>query len=121
MNSSFIQKASLTGSGNQKKLSFVNLSSQQMNPGLLNEWFAAQNSAMQPMPFTNDDIPVSQMEIRSVLSEKRNNVSELDRQQKIDTFFRENAQENRADFRTNSQKAWGVPLAYAEARATELL
>jgi hypothetical protein len=121
MDSSYVQRASLSGATNNKhKYTFTNLSSQEMNPGTLAQFYSSQNAAVQPMPYTHDDINVPEQHLRADLSESRNNVSETSRKQSADIFFRENTRTTKTDFRTPSQQAWNVPLSQTEVRATEM-
>ena len=122
MDSSYVQRASLNSGPAKDKhhVSFTNLSSQERTPGFLSEWYASQNAAVQPMPYTNDDINVPRQELSATMSEGRNNVSLLSKQQTADIFFRDNIRSTKVDFRTPSQQAWNVPLSQTEVRATEM-
>ena len=122
MDSSYVQQASLSSGTESRrhKYTFTNLSSQEMHPGMLAQWYSSQNAAVQPMPYTHDDIAVPEEELRAGLSEIRNNINEMYKKQTADIFFRENTRTTKADFRTPSQQTWNVPISQTEVRATEM-
>lgn len=122
MNSQYVQTASLNTKGSKNNVSFYNMSSQQQSPGYLVQWFEAQNSAMQPMPFTNSQIPIPEnTRFGDWLSEEATNVSSMNKTETLSTFFTENTRSGRAmDVRQQSQRLWGVPEHLAEARANDM-
>lgn len=120
MNPYYLQTASLQPSGAQHKVNFTNLSSQQLNPGHLVDFFVKADSAFQPMPYSQGDIPMDRVGVAHQLSEW-NNVSNLPRQNVLPGFFQyETPYTKDAYFRTPAQRMWGVPDHLLEARATEL-
>lgn len=116
----FVQSASLQPPGSQHRVSFTNLSSQQLNPGTLVQFMNAQGASMQPMPFTDGDIQTDRSGVARQDSEL-NNVSNLPRAPELSEFYRYNDPDSKdAHFRTPSQRVWNVPVHLLEARATEM-
>lgn len=101
-----------------KKRDFVTTSSQMADPGMLTTFFGTQTAAY-PMPFVLSDIPVAQQPIKSQISE-RNNVSELPRTATLPETFKNNVESKLVRFRTDSMRAFGVPLGLTELRATDV-
>lgn len=119
MNSAYIQRAS-QASANQTDVKFTNLSNQQMYPGDLFKFYGEQAAALQPMPFTNDDIQVpAQQSFAFAMTEEVNNVSQMPRNDRIDMFYRSNVESKHVQFRTPSQRVWNVPFDQTELRATD--
>lgn len=122
MNSSYIQQVQIENNPDKKhKVQFTNLSSQQQYPGHLYKWHSEQSRSAQPMPFTHDDIPAPlNRQFQSTLSEHRNNVSQMSREDTREIFFRDNVKSNHIEFRTPSQRVWNVPFSQTEVRATDM-
>lgn len=120
MNPNYVQTASLQSKSAPHRVSFTNLSSQQLNPGTLVRFFHQQSSARQPMPFTVGDIPTDTSAVARQDSE-RNNVSNMPRQDTLSRFFHgEDPSTKDAHFATPEQRVWNVPSHLLEARATDM-
>jgi hypothetical protein len=116
----YVQSASLQGPGSQHKVNFTNMSSQQLNPGTLVNFFVKADSERQPMPYTDGDIPTDRTGVAKLVSEW-NNVSNLPRGNELPSFFhKETPYTKDTYYRTPEQRTWGVPDHLLEARATEL-
>lgn len=102
-----------------QKKDFVNTSSQMADPGMLPRFFGQQNEAY-PMPFVLSDIPISKAPIKSQLSEA-NNVSNLPKVATLPEEFKNNVDSKLVRFRTDSMRAFGVPLGMTELRATDAM
>lgn len=102
-----------------QKKDFVNTSSQMADPGLLPGFFGKQNDAY-PMPFVLSDIPVAKAPIKSQISEA-NNVSNLPKIATLPETFKNNVESKLVRFRTDSMRAFGVPLGMTELRATDAM
>jgi hypothetical protein len=119
-NPSYIQVASLQPPGSQHRVSFTNLSSQQLNPGTLVQFMNAQSASMQPMPFTDGDIRTDRSGVARQDSEL-NNISHMSRRATLDQFYHMNDPNTKdAHFRTPAQRTWDVPEYLLEARATDM-
>ena len=114
----YIQTASLHGPDATHKVNFTNLSSQQLNPGHLVDFFVKSDN-MRPMPYTDGDIPTDRSEVAHQLSEW-NNVSNLSRKNELPEYFRSENTPRDAHYRTPEQRMWRVPEHLLDARATEL-
>jgi hypothetical protein len=120
MNPEYVQTASLNPPGSQHKVSFTNLSSQQLNPGKLVDFFVTNDSNMQPMPFSQGDIRTDRSGVAHQLSEW-NNINNMPRENTLPTFFHsETPYTKDTYYRTPEQKMWGVKDHLLQARATEL-
>ena len=122
MNSQYIQQASLNPvKGKGSNVLFTNLSSQQQNPGKLNEWYDEQNHAMQPMPFTQEE---NTQENPGLFGQwfdvSATNLSLTNKIEIIGQFFDANVRSTKADFITPSQRAWAVPVSQLELRETDM-
>lgn len=118
----YIQQASLqTLPNGMQRVSFTNLSSQQMYPGTLKEFHERQMGARKPMPFTDADIPVPRQALMSQLSERNTNIDQMRHEETMPQYLVEQMRSNKAQYRTPAQRAWGVPYHLTEARETELL
>lgn len=100
-----------------QKKSFTNVASQMNDPGMLPGFFGKQSDAY-PMPFVLSDIPVSEQPIKQQINEK-NNVSELPKVATLPETFKNNVESKLVRFRTDSMRAFGVPLGATELRATD--
>ena len=125
LNPTYVQRISeetvpggVPGQTFQKK-NFVNVSSQMNDPGMLPSFFG-QQSAAYPMPFVLSDIPVAQQPIKQQISEN-NNVSALPKVTTLPERFKDNVESKLVRFRTDSMKAFGVPLGMTELRATDAM
>lgn len=115
----YVQTASLQAPGAQHQVNFTNLSSQQMQPGSLVNFFTEQSKAMQPMPFTDGDIKTDRSGVARIDSE-RNNVSNLPRRNTLSEFWHSQKSDKDAHFRTPEARVWAVPDYLLEARADEM-
>ena len=120
MNPAYVQTASLQPPGSQHRVSFTNLSSQQLNPGTLVQFMNAQSASMQPMPFTDGDIQTDRSGVARQDSEL-NNIDHMSRRETLGQFYHQNDPNTKdAHYRTPSQRVWNVPEYLLEARATEM-
>ncbi len=116
----YVQTASLQPVGSQHRVNFVNLSSQQLNPGNLVQFHVDQARSMQPMPFTVGDIQMDRSGVARLDSEA-NNVSNLPRANTLPSFFAHaNPDSKDAKYRTPEARTWQVPDHLLEARATDM-
>jgi hypothetical protein len=122
MNSQFIQRASLQPPGSERQVLFTNLSSQQLQPGELESFWARQSSAMQPMPFhLEDGMDFTYDSLKSALSEDKN-PTERPREYKLPSYYGTHMGSKKVEgYRTGSQRAWNVPAAHLDARETDML
>jgi hypothetical protein len=121
MNPSYVQTASQTTNpqNGYTHTNFTNLSSQQISPGLIEGFFQSNNPA-EPMPFGMEDLKVRDKPIMKQISED-NNVSNLPKAEGMPSYFNRNTSTRLHRFRTQSMKAWGVPLGLTELRATDMM
>lgn len=115
----YVQTASLQSPGSKHKVSFVNISSQQLNPGSLVQFFNKQSESMQPMPFTGGDIKTDRSGITRQVSEY-NNVSNLPTIDTLPQYFISQGPSKDAQYRTPSQLAFNVPEYMLQMRATDI-
>lgn len=125
LNPAYVQRISeetvpggLPGMTVQKPL-FSNVASQMNDPGTLPSFFGTQSVAY-PMPFVLSDIPVSEQPLKQQINEK-NNVSELPKVATLPERFKNNVESKLVRFRTDSMRAFGVPLGMTELRATDAM
>ena len=118
MNSAYVQTASQkqTPAG-FRHTDFVNTSSQQMTPGMLPDYFRANNPSGY-MPFPLADLRVAQAPIVDQVSESKN-VSSLPKKETMPEYFEDQTKSQLERFRTSSMRSWNVPLALTELRATD--
>lgn len=97
---------------------FVNLSSQMMTPGSLPAFFKRENTA-DKMPFSDADLP---QETAGLVSEwqRANLISSMPKEETMPFFFEAESGSKLRRFRTDSMRAWGVPLGMTELRATDM-
>lgn len=116
----YIQTASLQPPGAQHRISFTNLSSQQLNPGSLVQFLNSQSASMQPMPYTDSDIETDQSPVARQLNEM-NNVSSLPRRSTLSDYFHTNDPDTKdVNYGTPSLHVWDVPPHLWQARATDM-
>ena len=109
MESSFVQTASLNEPGSKQQVTFTNLSSQQMTPGILASFHQKQDASMQPMPFSFDSFPQGYTEMQAKHAES-DVISAKSRMDTIQTYFQRNTPSTRnAVYRSPAQRAWNVP------------
>ena len=123
MDAQYIQTASLNSDKTGSRILFTNLSSQQQATGTLPTWFAAQNSAMQPMPFTHDEItPPSYVPnpIANSFETDSTNLTMADKSETMGPYFDVQARSVQTVYSTPSQRAWGVPDSQLELRASDI-
>ena len=122
MNSQYVQTASINSDKSKGgNILFTNLSSQQQNPGTLNQWFTEQNHAMRPMPFTNEEIPQQEPRLFGEwFDANRTEMTLANKVESIDRYFDANVRSTKQDFNTPSQRAWGVPMSQVELRETDM-
>jgi hypothetical protein len=121
LQSAMQQHAAATAAG---RPSFTNTSSQQLNPGLLPQFFAAQGASRQAGPETTREGEVGPPEadrwLMYQLSEERN-PSERSQSARMQAYFSaNNPATKRPAWRTYSQRGFGVPDHLLELRAVDL-
>ena len=123
MNSQYVQYASLNPvKGHQGgNILFTNLSSQQQNPGKLNEWYMEQNRAMQPMPFTQEEtVQEDPQRFGGWFDANATNLSLTNKLETMGQYFDTNVRSRKIDSATPSQRAWAVPASQFELRETDM-
>lgn len=98
---------------------FTNLSSQMMDPGSLPAFFRRENTA-ERMPFSLADIPENDGGVLDQFAQSEL-ISEMPRSETMPRFFEDETGTKLRRFRTDSMRAWGVPLAMTEVRETDMM
>lgn len=108
MNADYVQTASFHDVPGYKfkHPKFVNLSSQQLNPGTLPRYFQNQ-SEMGYNPVRLADLPEMQGHVTRQIQESEEIPSMYKRPGELQTFWEDANRSNVARFRTQSMKAWG--------------
>jgi hypothetical protein len=122
MNPYFVQARSFAGDAHGRPVLFTNLSSQQMTPGTLADFFARQDASR--MPFESNEIERADQQCQGylhLLSEDAN-VGNLPRVDRSHEFFSyHNPRTRRVSFRTSGQRAWNVPVQLLELSSEDVV